>query len=79
MQFTNGGNHAFKSLMKRRSGSNHYDSGVDGQYPECQTCRYHQPYRSDRSCHFTECPCSSDRVTANSRSKSSKGGWTSTE
>lgn len=74
MQFTNGGHEAFESLMKGRPGSDHYDSGVDGLFPECRTCRYHQPYRSDRYCRYAECPYSPGRMTAISKGNSMKGG-----
>ena len=37
MYFTNGDYRAFESLMRSRPG-NHYDSSVDGSYPECWSC-----------------------------------------
>lgn len=67
MQFTNGCHRAFESLMWDRPGSDHYDSGVDGPFPECRTCRYHRPYRSDRYCHYAQCPYSPGRMTAISK------------
>ena len=54
MYFTNGDHRAFESLMQDRPGSDHYDSGVDGPYPECRGCREHQPYRRDRFCRYAE-------------------------
>lgn len=56
MYFTNGDHRAFESLMQDRPGSDHYDSGVDGPYPECRGCWEHQPYRRDRFCRYVECP-----------------------
>lgn len=77
MQFTNGGHQAFESLMRDTPGGDHYDSGVDGRYPECRTCRYHRPYRRDRFCHFSRCPYAPDRVTAISKNEPRpKGGDT---
>lgn len=75
MQFTNGGHRAFESLMKDRPGSDHYDSGVDGPFPECRTCRYHRPYRNDRYCRYAQCPYSPGRMTAISKGNpAAKGG-----
>ena len=48
---------AFESLMKETPNS-HYDSGYDGIYPECRSCRYHRPFWTNRSCVFKECPYS---------------------
>ena len=66
MYFPNSDHRAFESLMQDRLGSGHYDSGVDGLYPECRRCREHQPYRRDRFCRYAECPfapgCSTARA-----------------
>ena len=35
MYFTNGDHRAFESLMQGKPGDDHFDSGVDGLYPEC--------------------------------------------
>ena len=70
--FTNGDHRAFESLMQDRPGSDHYDSGVDGPYPECRECREHQPYRRDRFCRYVECPFTPGRSTA--RAGPGKGG-----
>ena len=72
MYFTNGDHRAFESLMRDKPGSDHYDSGVDGPYPECRGCREHQPYRRDRFCRYAECPFTLGRSTA--RAGSGKGG-----
>ena len=38
MYFTNGDHQAFESLMRDKPGDN-YDSGADGPFPECRSCR----------------------------------------
>ena len=48
---------AFESLMKETPNS-HYDSGYDGIYSECRSCRFHRPFWTNRSCVFKECPYS---------------------
>lgn len=48
---------AFESLMKETPNS-HYDSGYDGIYPECRSCRFHRPLWTNRPCVFKECPYS---------------------
>ena len=72
MFFTNGDRRAFESLMQGRPGSDHYDSGVDGLYPECRRCREHQPYRRDRFYRYAECPFAPGCSTA--RAGPVKGG-----
>ena len=72
MYFTNGDHRAFESLMQDRPGSDHYDSGADGPYPECRGCREHQPYRRDRFCRYVECPFTPGRSTT--RAGPGKGG-----
>lgn len=74
MQFTDGAHRAFESLMRGRPGEDHYDSGVDGQYPECRTCRYHRPRRRDRACHYARCPYYTGLMTAGN--KNTDGGET---
>lgn len=64
MFFTNGDHRAFEQLMQGKPGSDHYDSGVDGPYPECRSCRYHRPYWKEQYCKFAECPYASGRMTA---------------
>ena len=63
MYFTNGDHRAFESLMRDKPGD-HYDSGADGPFPECRSCRCHRPYRKDRYCKYAECPYTPGRVTA---------------
>ena len=63
MYFTNGDHRAFESLMRDKPGDN-YDSGADGPFPECRSCRCHRPYRKDRYCKYAECPYTPGRVTA---------------
>ena len=75
MYFTNGDHRAFERLMQERPGSDHYDSGADGLYPECRSCRFHRPYRKDRQCKYAECPYTPDRMTAASKGNpTGKGG-----
>ena len=50
MYFTNGDHQAFESLMRDKPGDN-YDSGADGPFPECRSCRCHRPYPRPRDRH----------------------------
>ena len=43
MYFTNGDHWAFECLMRDKLGNDHYDSGADGPFPECRSCRCHRP------------------------------------
>jgi len=61
MYFTNGDHEAFESLMWDKPGD-HYDSGADGPFPECRSCRCHRPYRKDRYCKYAECPYTPGRA-----------------
>ena len=70
--FTNREHRAFERMMQGRPGSDHYDSGVDGLYPECRGCREYQPYRRDRFCRYAEWPFTPGRSTA--RVGPGKGG-----
>ena len=75
MFFTNGDHRAFESLMQGRPGGDHYDSGADGPYPECRSCRFHRPQRKDGYCKYAECPYTPGRVTAIGKgSPPEKGG-----
>lgn len=49
MYFTNGDHQAFESLMRDKPGD-HYDSGADGPFPECRSCRCHRPNLLLRIC-----------------------------
>ena len=53
---------AFESLMKETPNS-HYDSGYDGIYPECRSCRFHRPFWKYQPCVFKECPYSTPRLS----------------
>ena len=53
---------AFESLMKETPNS-HYDSGYDGIYSECRSCRFHRPFWMNRPCVFKECPYSTPRLS----------------
>lgn len=67
MHFTDDGHRAFESLMRGKPGADHYDSGADGPYPECRSCRCHRPYWNDRFCQYSECPYTPGRMTAINR------------
>ena len=64
MYFTNGDHRAFESLMRGTPGNDHYDSGADGPFPECRSCRCHRPQWKDRYCKYAECPYTPGRMTA---------------
>ncbi len=75
MYFTHGDHRAFESLMRGTPGGDHYDSGKDGPYPECRSCRWHRPYRKDRFCKYAECPYTPGRMTARGKGNPpGKGG-----
>lgn len=61
--FSNREHRAFERMMQEKPGHDHYDSGVDGKYPECRRCLYHQPYRRDRFCRYSLCPFAPERST----------------
>ena len=63
MYFTNGDHRAFESLMWDKPGDQ-YDSGADGPYPECRSCRCHRPFWTYRFCLYPECPFTPGRMTA---------------
>ena len=46
---------AMQAMMKYEPVA-HYDSGEDGIFPECRSCRFHRPYAQDRTCVFRTCP-----------------------
>ena len=56
MIFTEGISGAIETLMREAPGSNHYDDGCEGRYPECRHCRYHTPYSHRKDCFFKNCP-----------------------
>ena len=70
MSFTDGMSGAIEVLMREAPGSNHYDDGCEGRYPECRNCRYHTPYSSRGDCVFDECPY----MVSVSVSRRKKGG-----
>ena len=74
MYFTDGEHRAFESLMMDRPGGDHYDSGEDGPYPECRSCRWHRPKRRDRFCKYAECPFTPGRLTAIRRGSQRRNG-----
>ena len=73
MYFTNGDHRAFESLMRNKPG-NQYDSGADGPYPECRSCRCHRPFWTYRFCLYPECPFTPGRVTAVGKGHPPEGG-----
>ena len=74
MYYTHGDHRAFESLMQGTPGGDHYDSGKDGPYPECRSCRWHRPYRKDRFCEYAECPYTPGRMTAGGKGNPPGGG-----
>lgn len=74
MYFTNGDHRAFESLMRDRTGGDHYDNGVDGPFPGCRSCRCRRPYRENRYCKYTECPYTPGRVTVIAQGSPPKKG-----
>ncbi len=73
MYFTNGDHRAFERLMRDKPGDQ-YDSGADGPYPECRSCRCHRPFWTYRFCLYQECPFTPGRVTAVGNGHPPKGG-----
>lgn len=53
---------AFQALMQEKPTSQ-YDSGEDGIFTECRSCRFHRPYARNRTCVFRICPYSPDGVS----------------
>ena len=43
-RMTAGDLQALELLMQTTPGFEHYDSGVDGIFPECRSCRFHRPF-----------------------------------
>lgn len=41
----------------------HYDSGEDGIFAECRSCRFHRPYSKDQTCMFRICPYSAQNIS----------------
>jgi len=54
--FTQGEHAAFESLMQETEADKHFDSGSDGKYPECRSCRYHIPGGFGAQCRYDRCP-----------------------
>ena len=74
--FSNREHRAFERMMQEKPGHDHYDSGVDGKYPECRRCLYHQPYRRDRFCRYTLCPFAPERSTVRTEEEVNARGST---
>ena len=65
-----GGSLAFEAAM-HESPYSQYDSGEDGMFEECRSCRFHRPHGIDRTCVFHRCPYSSTKESTH-RSKPKK-------
>ena len=76
MGFTGGELGAFERLMREGPSSGEYESGDDGRYSECRTCRYHHPGSSETGCPFRECPYETGKLKkpAGNRRNLRKGG-----
>ena len=55
-----GGSLAFEAAMNE-SPYSQYDSGEDGMFEECRSCRFHRPHGVDRTCVFHRCPYSPNK------------------
>ena len=40
--------------MMRYEPAAHYDSGEDGIFAECRSCRFHRPYAADQTCVYRD-------------------------
>ena len=69
-----GGSLAFEAAMNE-SPYSQYDSGEDGMFEECRSCRFHRPHGIDRTCVFRRCPYSSNKESP-FRSHGVRGGGT---
>ncbi len=56
MRFTDGKLSAIEALMSETPGFNHFDSGSDGKYLECRSCRFHLPASRYCGCKYETCP-----------------------
>lgn len=53
---------AIEALMRECS-NNKYDSGEDGLFEDCRSCRFHRPYSSVQTCLFSVCPYSDQQAS----------------
>ena len=53
---------AMQAMMKYEPVA-HYDSGEDGIFPECRSCRFHRPYAQDHTCVFRTCPYTAQTIS----------------
>ena len=53
---------AMKAMMKYEPAA-HYDSGEDGIFSECRSCRFHRPYAAEHTCVFRTCPYSAQTIS----------------
>lgn len=59
---------AIEALMREGDGSK-YDSGGDGLFEDCRSCRFHRPYASEQSCIFAVCPYSTQQISTRRKPK----------
>lgn len=68
--FTAGELRSFEAMMRDVPGYDRYDSGCDGIFPECRSCRFHRPFWKHQSCVFEKCPyCISGGSTLRKKSE----------
>lgn len=53
---------AMKAMMKYEPAAQ-FDSGEDGIFSECRSCRFHRPYAKDHTCVFRTCPYSTQQAS----------------
>ena len=53
---------AMQAMMKYEPVA-HYDSGEDGIFPECRSCRFHRPYAQNHTCVFRTCPYAAKTIS----------------
>lgn len=49
-----------------------YDSGEDGMFEVCRSCRFHRPHGVDRTCVFHRCPYSPNKESTHRPKPQSK-------
>lgn len=68
---------AIEALMREGSNSK-YDSGADGIFEDCRSCRFHRPQSTSQTCVFTVCPYSTQQVSTRRKPKAVKLTYVST-
>lgn len=59
---------AIEALMKEGCNSKR-DSGEDGLFEDCRSCRFHRPYYTGQTCVFAVCPYSTQQVSTRKKPK----------